>query len=103
MFAWKLLAVPGAVVFAGLSYAIYDTFLESGSSEEQAAVGPSATSTASSIATRAPTLGPTTPPTPSRAPTPGEAVLVGAGDISSCTQNNDDRTAQLLGSIVANA
>jgi hypothetical protein len=104
MFAWKLLAVPGVVVFAGLSYAIYDTFLETSSSEEHAAVGLSATSTATSVATRAPTLRLTPPPRPpSPEPTPGDAVLVGAGDISSCTQTNDDGTAQLLDSVVAGA
>lgn len=39
---------------------------------------------------------------PSRTPTPspsGDPVLVGAGDISSCTQSNDEATAKLLDSI----
>jgi len=102
MLGWKLLAIPGVVFFAGLSYFIYDTFLETSSSEEQAAVGLTTTSTAT-LRTRSPTHQPSPPRTASPVPTPGGAVLVGAGDISSCTQANDDRTAHLLDSVVANA
>jgi len=104
MLGWKLLAIPGAFVLAGLSYVIYDTFLETSSSEEQAAVKVSATPSATALRTRSPTPAPTPPPaTPSPPPTPGDAVLVGAGDISSCTQENDDRTAMLLDAVVSGA
>jgi len=103
MLGWKLLAIPGVVLFAALSYFIYDTFLETSSSDEQAAGGPTKTSSATALRTRSPTPQSTAPPTASPAPTPVDAVLVGAGDISSCTQTNDDRTAQLLDSVVAGA
>src|SRR2546428_5700890 len=102
MLGWKLLAIPGVVLFAGLLYFIYDTFLETSSSEEQAD-GPTTTSSAAPVRTRSPTPGSTAPLTPSPAPTAGDAVLVGAGDISSCTQTNDDRTAHLLDSVIASA
>jgi len=103
MLGWKLLAIPGVVLFAGLLYFTYDTFLETSSSEEQAADGPTTTSSATPVRTRSPTPGSTAPLTPSPAPTAGDAVLVGAGDISSCTQTNDDRTAHLLDSVIASA
>jgi hypothetical protein len=38
-------------------------------------------------------------PTPSSTPSGGSVVLVGAGDISSCGQNNDEATAKLLDGI----
>jgi hypothetical protein len=103
MLGWKLLAIPGVVLFAGLLYFTYDTFLETSSSEEQAADGPTTTSSATPVRTRSPTPGSTAPLTPSPAPTAGDAVLVGAGDISSCTQTNDYRTAHLLDSVIASA
>ncbi len=103
MLGWKLLAIPGVVLFAGLLYFTYDTFLETSSSEEQAADDPTTTSSATPVRTRSPTPGSTAPLTPSPAPTAGDAVLVGAGDISSCTQTNDDRTAHLLDSVIASA
>jgi acid phosphatase type 7 len=103
MLGWKL-ALPGVMVFAGLSYAIYDTFLETSSSQEDASAIRPATSSPTPLKTPSPTVGPTpTAPRPSAVPTPADAVLVGAGDISSCTQENDDRTAELLDSIVAGA
>jgi hypothetical protein len=37
--------------------------------------------------------------TPSSTPSSGSVVLVGAGDISSCSQNNDEATAKLLDGI----
>jgi hypothetical protein len=55
--------------------------------------------------TRTPTSTPPGNPTATRTPTPtptsasGSAVLVGAGDISSCSNNNDEATAQLLDNI----
>ncbi len=40
-----------------------------------------------------------TPPLPTLTPTPEIFTLVGAGDISSCENDNDERTAQLLDAI----
>lgn len=68
-----------------------------------------ATSTSTATPTRTPTPGvasstPTRTPTRTATQTPiatssGDAVLVGAGDISSCSHNNDELTAQLLDNI----
>src|SRR5207237_9270842 len=41
--------------------------------------------------------------TPAGTPGPNDPVLVGAGDISSCTQENDSLTADLLDKVVASA
>jgi len=41
--------------------------------------------------------------TPVGTPGPNDPVLVGAGDISSCAQENDTLTAELLDKVVANA
>jgi len=56
--------------------------------------------------TRTPTPGPTRTPTPATTPTStptsppgGDPVLVGAGDISDCGNNNDEATARLLDGI----
>jgi len=102
MFGWKLLAVPGIIIIAGLSYVIYDTFAGNTSSEEQAAATRSATSSRTPARTT-PTPEASRHVTPNPAPTPGDAVLVGAGDITSCAQDNDDRTAALLDSVVSSA
>jgi hypothetical protein len=102
MFVWKLLAVSGVVAFAGLSYAVYETFLQTSSSEE-AAIGRAATATAKPERTPRPTTPPTPSATATPGPTPGDPVLVGAGDITSCTQENDDDTAALLDSVVSSA
>ena len=45
------------------------------------------------------TVTPTFTPTPNATLSPGDAVFVGAGDISSCGNNNDELTAQLLDAI----
>src|SRR5213083_3412311 len=105
MLGWKLLAVPGVIIIAGLSYAAYAAFLETSISEEQTATrqaraGPFPTKTRS--LTPMPTPAPMTA-NPPAAPSAGDAVLVGAGDISSCTQGNDDRTAKLLDGVVSGA
>jgi hypothetical protein len=99
MFMWKLLVVPGVVAFAGMSYAIYDAFIETSSSEEGAAGRLTATATAKPRPTSSPTASPSPLATPD--PTPSDPVLVGAGDITSCTQENDDDTAALLDSVVS--
>jgi hypothetical protein len=71
--------------------------------------GGNPTQTPSRTPTRTPTSGgnPTATRTPTRTPTlaatttssAGDAVLVGAGDISSCSNNNDEATAKLLDGI----
>jgi Calcineurin-like phosphoesterase len=58
------------------------------------------TEPALSPATRAPTREPTPAPTPDPTPVP-DPILVGAGDATSCTQDNDDVTAELLDAVVA--
>jgi hypothetical protein len=45
------------------------------------------------------TLTPTLTPTPTSTLSAGDAILVGAGDISACDTNNDELTAQLLDAI----
>jgi len=74
---------------------------------------PTPTSAGNPTATRTPTQtptsagNPTATRTPTRTPTPaatatgsaGNAVLVGAGDISTCSNNNDEATAKLLDGI----
>jgi len=52
----------------------------------------------SSTPTKSPTPGASATPTPIDT-TSGSVVLVGAGDISSCSNNNDEATAKLLDSI----
>ena len=52
--------------------------------------------------TDTPTSSPTSTDTPSSTPTPtssGSVVFVGAGDITSCSNNNDEATAKLLDNI----
>src|SRR5215216_2580113 len=64
---------------------------------------PTATPASPKTPTRTPTSGPS--PTRTRTPAPtattssGSAVLAGAGDISSCSNNNDEATAKLLDGI----
>jgi len=66
--------------------------------------GPKKTPKPTAVATAAPTATPTLPPTapPTAAPTPPggtSVVLVGAGDIASCTSTGDEITANLLDGI----
>jgi hypothetical protein len=68
------------------------------------AATPTKTSTAASNPTQTPTrtptpIGPTQTPTRTATPSSGDAVLVGAGDISTCSDNNDEATAKLLDGI----
>ena len=70
---------------------------------------PTRTPTSASNPTQTPTRTPTRTPTSASNPTAtptrtatassGDAVLVGAGDISTCSNNNDEATAKLLDSI----
>ncbi|MEP6896393.1 MAG: DNRLRE domain-containing protein [Chloroflexota bacterium] len=53
----------------------------------------------SSTATNTPIPNASLTPTSSSTPSSGSVVLVGAGDISSCGQNNDEATAKLLDGI----
>ncbi len=68
------------------------------------AATPTKTSTSASNPTQTPTRtptpsGPTQTPTRTATPSSGDAVLVGAGDISTCSDNNDEATAKLLDGI----
>lgn len=52
------------------------------------------------LATAGPTVAPTTGASPTRPPSPGTpAILVGAGDIASCSSSGDEATATLLDTI----
>ncbi|HLO27712.1 MAG TPA: DNRLRE domain-containing protein [Anaerolineales bacterium] len=57
------------------------------------------TRTPTSAFTPTQTATPTRTPTASPTPSSGSVVLVGAGDISTCSSNNDEATAKLLDSI----
>ena len=93
MLGWKLLAVLSVVVFAGLTFWIGDAVSRNGGSDDEAEPGGLA---ATRIVTPATTLVPTPVPTP--VPDP---ALVGAGDIASCTQDNDVLTAELIDAVVS--
>jgi len=80
--AWRIVAIVGVVAIAGLGYWTYTTAIEGGSSSHQA---------------KARTL-----PTPDRPPS-NDPVLVGAGDISSCNQDNDAATAKLVNQVIGSA
>lgn len=65
---------------------------------------PTATSTPTPSSTLMPTPSPTLTPTPSPTPAPtpapsGDPILVGAGDIASCSSSGDEATAGLLDAI----
>jgi hypothetical protein len=78
---WRLLTVSGVLAFVALAYWTVSPAFRSNSSE----------------------TGPETNPAASPAGTagPGDPVLVGAGDIAACTQENDEKTAALLDQVVA--
>jgi hypothetical protein len=73
--------------------------------QTQGGTAPTATRTptagSSPTATRTPTRTPTSASSPTRTPTAsaGDPVFAGAGDISSCSNNNDEATAKLLDGI----
>ena len=60
---------------------------------------PTRTPTSAGNPTATPTRTPTRTPTASSTPSSGSVVLVGAGDISRCDNNNDEATAKLLDGI----
>jgi hypothetical protein len=80
MLRWEFVAIVGVVLFLALAYWTVEPALRDGS---ETSVDTDATSSA------VPTAGPNDP------------VLVGAGDISACTQDNDEATAKLLDQVVA--
>jgi hypothetical protein len=93
MSPWRLFLSASLGVFAMLAY------LACGSDDENSGSPGEVEPTQSPAAlreTREATPGAT--PVPTRVPDP---VLVGAGDISSCTQENDDLTAELLDAVIA--
>jgi len=93
MLRWRL--VPGASLIA---FAVL--LCSACGSGDENSDSPAETDPPSALATRAPTRAPTPEPTPVPTPPP-DPVLVGAGDMTSCTQENDDVTAALLDAVVA--
>ena len=82
MTLWRLLAIGGGLAFLGLVYwTVSPAFWNDGSGTSGTDFGPSTAP--------AGTAGPTDP------------VLVGAGDIASCNQESDEKTAALLDQVVA--
>jgi hypothetical protein len=71
------------IVFAGAAYWAISPAFRSQGLDDQAETGPSMT--------------------PVGTPDPSDPVLVGAGDIASCSQENDSLTAELLDNVVASA
>jgi len=80
---WKLLSVFAFIAFAGAVYWAVSPAFRDGDSNAKDRVLSS--------------------PTPEGTLGPNDPVLVGAGDISSCGQENDSLTADLLDQVVANA
>lgn len=78
---WRLLAIAGGLAFLGLAYWTISPALWNSSETGGTDVG----SPESPIGTAGPT----------------DPVLVGAGDIASCAQENDEQTAVLLDQVVA--
>src|SRR3990172_5821762 len=82
MLLWKFLAIAGGFAFLALAYwTISPAFWNDGSGTSGTDAGP----LMSPVGTAAPT----------------DPVLVGAGDIASCAQENDEKTAALLDQVVA--
>ena len=78
---WKLLTLVAAATFLGAVYWTFEPVIRDNGTETVADPGP--------LATPLPTAGPDDP------------VLVGAGDIASCEQKNDEKTALLVEQVVA--
>ena len=82
MHLWRLVAVFGALAFVGLALWTVEPVINPSGSESG---GQDAVPEITPVGTAAPT----------------DPVLVGAGDIAACTQENDEETALLLDQIVA--
>ena len=82
MILWRLLAIAGGLVFLGLAYWTISPVFWNDSPETSGTDD-------TPLATPVGTAGATDP------------VLVGAGDIASCAQENDEKTAALLDEVVA--
>ena len=81
---WRLIAIVGGLAFLGLAYwTISPAFWNDDPATSGTDAGPSLAPVG--------TAGPTDP------------VLVGAGDIASCAQESDEKTAALLDQVVATA
>src|SRR5436309_9087517 len=80
---WKLLALVAVIAFGAAVYWAVSPVFRSGKASDGDKQQPSAT--------------------PAGTPGPNDPVLVGAGDISSCAQENDSLTADLLDKVVASA
>src|SRR5213594_596428 len=80
---WKLLALVAVIAFGAAVYWAVSPVFRSGKASDGDKQQPSAT--------------------PAGTPGPNDPVLVGAGDISSCAQENDTLTADLLDKVVASA
>ncbi|MGH9198505.1 MAG: metallophosphoesterase family protein, partial [Acidimicrobiia bacterium] len=82
MLWWRLLALGIVAGFVGLVYWTFEPVLPDGG-ETVGDGGPR--------------------PTPAETAGPADPVLVGAGDIAACTQENHEETAKLLDAVVAGA
>ena len=80
---WKILSLVALIAFAGAVYWAVSPVFRSQSADREDRQSVSVT--------------------PAGTPGPNDPVLVGAGDISSCTQENDSLTADLLDKVVASA
>jgi acid phosphatase type 7 len=88
------LTVPGSTAISFASR-------EAGNNAPQLIVETQSGSVATATRTSTPSGNPTATRTPTRTPTSssGSVVLVGAGDITNCSRNQDEQTAQLLDNI----
>ena len=92
--------LPGLVIL--LTLALLGSALLAGTGMDSVQARSKRTPTPTRIATATPTPTPTVAPTATPTPTPAPAadpVLVGAGDIASCSSSGDEATAALLDSI----
>jgi len=80
---WKILSLVAFIAFAGAVYWAVSPLFRSGDASDGTTLRQS--------------------PTPAGTPRENDPVLVGAGDISSCAQENDTLTADLLDKVVAAA
>jgi hypothetical protein len=82
MNAWKMVAVAGGLAFGVLALWTIQPVIFEGESQPRGA-------------TNLPQI------SPEGTPTVTDPILVGAGDIAACTQDNDEQTALLLDQVVA--
>lgn len=81
MLSWRVLAIFGALAFLALAFWTIEPVFRGGSETNGTGDAPVVTPAGTASAT--------------------DPVLVGAGDIAACTQENDEKTAALLDKVVA--